>query len=424
MDLQRYPGDRPINPKWWQRQRNRRLAALASGMLACLAILIIARHGARRTTRVARAEVTIAVVTQGLFHDDIALRARAVALNSIYLDAQQGGRVEQVYAHAGDNVVQGQLLVELSNSQLELDVLEREARLVESVSQLETYQTQLEQNRVANARTLALIDYNITRLRHSLTRRTLLADVEPKETREQVSDELDYDLRVEPLQADSNHRQEDLRLAQLPQIQDQLRSLQQDLHLTHAQLDKLMVRAPITGRLTGMSAQGGENKNIGDRIGEITADDGFRLTAEVDEYYVGRVRSGQRASVVVRDHPYSLAVSRIYPQVKEGSFSIDLDFTGKPPAELTLGESVQGKLTLGEDRNSLILQVGAFLDRTGGDWAYVLARDRRVAERRHIKLGRRSAEQLEVLSGLVAGDSALISSYDNLGDVERVILTP
>jgi HlyD family secretion protein len=424
MDAPRHPSDRPIMHSWWQRKRARRVLLTAIMIAALLALAFAAGHGIRRTTRATFNSVSLASVQLGTFHDYTPLRAHVMALNTVYLDVQQGGRVEKVYVQAGDDVTQGELLVELSNSQLELDVLEREARLVESVSELESYQTQLEQNRVANARAAAAIEYNIIRLRRSLARRKILAAdrAEPLETMEQVSDELDYDLKIEPLQQESNRRQEQLRFDQLPQIEEQLRSLQQDLHLTHAQLDKLNVRAPMAGRLTAINARAGENRNIGDRLGEIMSDAGFRLNASVDEYYIGRVHKAQQAVVTIRGHDYALAVTRIYPQVKDGLFSVDLDFSVAPPADLTPGENVQGRLTLGSDRVALILPIGPFLDRTGGEWVYVVSTDHSFAERRNIKVGRRNADQLEVLSDLKPGETVLISSYETLGDVDRVVL--
>lgn len=424
MDAPRHPTDRAIVPPWWRSRRTRRVAVIAAVVFVLLLIVAVSRHGVMRTTRVESNSVSVATVQIGTYHDYVPLRAHAVALSAVYLDAQQGGRVEQVHAQAGDSVTQGELLVELSNSQLELDVLEREARLVESVSQLESYQTQLEQNRVANAKALAAIEYDITRLRRSLGRRKLLAvdKIEPAETLDLVSDELDYDLKIQPLQDESNHRQEQLRQQQIPQIEEQLKSLQQDLRMTHAQLDKLNVRAPIAGRLTAMTAQTGENRNLGDRLGEITADAGFRLNASVDEYYIGRVQRGQRATVSIREHAYALTVTRLYPQVKEGSFSIDLDFSGSPPTDLTVGENIQGKLTLGGDRPALIAPVGPFLDRTGGEWVYVVDTAGTTAVKRRIRTGRRNTEQLEVLSGLRAGEHILISNYETLGDADRVLL--
>ena len=202
-----------------------------------------------------------------------------VALNTIYLDALEGGRVERIFAQPGDTVTQGQPLFKLSNTELELDVLDRESRLIASTTQLQTYETQLEQNRVANQKALSLIDYNITRLQRSFARRTILAadDAEAVEVKDQVKDELDYELKVRPMQDESNRKQEELRLQQLPYIQSQLATLRQDLKITHSKLDNLTVRAPVTGRLTTMDLKVGESRNRGERFAEITPDTGYKL---------------------------------------------------------------------------------------------------------------------------------------------------
>lgn len=390
-------------------------------MLASLLVWRSPEHSAR----ISEKNITLAKVASGIFHDYIPLRARVTPLSIVYLDAQAGGRVERVLVQAGDSVTQGQLLLELSNSQWELDVLEREARLVESVSQLESYQTQLEQNRIANQRSLAQIEYDVVRLRRSLARRKVLAvnSLEPAEKLDQIEDELNFDLKIQPLQDESNRRQEELRGEQIPEIREQLLKLQQDLRMTHAQLDKLTVRAPIGGQLTALSAQVGENRSAGERFGEITPHDGFKLSASIDEYYLGKVETGQDAGVTIRDHLFALKVSRVYPQVKGGLFQVDLSFIGAVPSDLTSGENVEGRLTLGADHSALLLSNGPFLDQTGGDWIFVINAEGHTAERRPIRLGRRNATQLEVLDGLKAGDAVVISTYEGLVALNRLELT-
>jgi HlyD family secretion protein len=315
-------------------------------------------------------------------------------------------------------------LVELSNTELELDVLDREGRLVESITQLQTYETQLEQNRVANQKALAQIDYNVIRLQRSAARRNVLAadDAEPLEVKDQVHDELDYNAQVRPMQAESNRKQEQLRLQQLPQIHGQLLKLQQDLTITHGKLGNLTVRAPVAGRLTAMDLKVGENRNRGERFGEITPDTGDKLAAEVDEYYLGRVQNGQTAAIDVGDKTWVLEVVRVYPKVTNGTFTVDLAFRNATPAGLLPGQALQGKLALGADRTATILPAGAFLERTGGDWVFVLTKDGQTALRRTIKIGRRNDEQVEVLSGLAAGERAIISDYTGLERIDRIDL--
>jgi HlyD family secretion protein len=418
--------DRPIRLPWWRKKLwlQSGIAAIVALLLITVAVLFLGT--AERSLRVASSSVTLSRVFQGPFHDFIPLRGKVVPMNTVYLDALEGGRVDRILAQAGDIVTEGQPLVELSNTELELDVLDREGRLVESITQLQAYETQLEQNRVANQKALAQIDYDVTRLGRSVARRIILAsaDAEPLEVKDQVQDELNYDQKVRPLQDESNRRQEHLRVQQLPQIHSQLLKLRQDLKITHGKLDNLTVRAPVTGRLTAMDLKVGENRNRGERFGEITPETGFKLAAEVDEYYLGRVQTGQIADIEIADKTWTLKVIRVYPKVTNGTFTVDFAFQGATPAGLLPGQALQGKLALGADRPATILPAGAFLERTGGDWIFVLAKDGKSALRRTIKIGRRNAEQVEVLSGLAAGDQAITSDYTGLERIDRLDLKP
>jgi HlyD family secretion protein len=423
MDTLAHPTDRIRHLPWWQRQRTRRIGFV--GIIVSLTILVgLLIRQPDSSARVGLKSLSLATVETGTFHDYVALRPRVTALNTVYLDAQAGGRVERVLARAGDMVADGQVLLELSNSQWELDVLEREARVVESISQLESYQTQLEQNRIANQRSLAQIDYDVMRLRRSLSRRKALANsAEPIERVDQVEDELGYDLKIQPLQDESNRRQEQLRVEQIPQIREQLQKLQQDLRMTHAQLEKLTVRSPVAGQLTALSAKVGENRSAGERFGQVTPNGGFKLVASLDEYYLGKVQTAQEATISIRDRDYAAKVERVYPEVKDNVFTIDLLFSDTTPADLTSGEDVEGRLSLGADRDTLILASGPFLEQTNGQWAFVLDPSANFARRRPIKIGRRNLTQLEVIGGVTVGERIVISSYERFGSLDRLNLT-
>jgi HlyD family secretion protein len=416
--------DRPIVRPWW---RKKHWVQAGIAVLVVVLVLVTASllfGSSERSVRMSATNVTIAAVTQGAFHDFVPLRAKVVALNTVYLDALEGGRVERVLAQAGDDVTEGQPLVELTNTELELDVLDREGRLIESITQLQAYETQLEQNRIANQRALAQIDYDIIRLQRSLARRKQLAarSLEPAEARDATQDELDHFTKLQPLQAESNRKQEELRVRQIPQIQSQLEKLHQDLKITHNKLDALVVRAPVTGRLTAMDLKVGENRNRGERFAEITPDTGNKLAASVDEFYLGRVKNGQVAQMDAGDKTWSLKVVRVYPQVKDGTFTVDLAFDGGSPPGLLPGQALQGKLELGTDSTATIVPAGAFLERTGGDWIFVVAKNGGTAQRRSIKVGRRNAEQVEVLEHLRAGERVIVSDYTGLERIDRIDL--
>jgi HlyD family secretion protein len=200
--------------------------------------------------------------------------------------------------------------------------------------------------------------------------------------------------------------------------------LQQDLKITHSKLENLTVRAPAAGLLTSLELKVGENRNRGDRLAQITPDTGNKLSASIDEYYLGRLRAGQAATVEVDGRRWPLEVTRVYPQVQDGSFTIDLAFAGETPPGLLPGQSLQGRLALGKDTPALVVAAGAFLERSGGDYAFVVAPDGSSAQRRRIRLGRRNAEQVEVLEGLAAGERMIVSDYGSFDRIDRIELNP
>jgi len=409
--------------------RGRRRRLIAFGLAAAAVVAVAAAWamfgGRGATVRVPRETVTIDAVTRDVFHDFTPLRGKVVPHDVVYLDALEGGQIEKVMAHGGDRVSVGQPLISFRNTELELDVLDREGRLVESITELQTYEKELEDTRLANAKAAAEIDYNLTRLGRAAARRRTLAakDYVSTESYDQLVDELAYDQRLKPIQAQTDTREEALRRRQLPTIQAEIVGLRQSLKITRAKLDDLVVRAPVAGQLADLADQVGQNFNRGDRLGEVVASTGFKVNATVDEYYLGRVRVGQTASIDIDGRSWALRVTRVYPEVKDGAFAVDLEFVGAPPAGLLPGEAVDGKLTLGGDRPALVVPAGPFLDRTGGDWVMVVSPDGRSAERRRITLGRRNAEQLEVLSGLKPGERVITSDYAAFERADRVDLT-
>lgn len=416
--------DRPIVTPWWQ-QRRWIDAAVTAVVLTIVIVGLFAWLGpAARSLRADQSKLTLSTVTRGMYRDFVPFRGTVVPLETIYLDALEGGRVEHVLVNPGDQVTAGQLLIELSNTELELTVLDREARLIESIVQLQAYQTQLEQNFLNNEKALAQIEYDITRLTRSLKRRTGLSErgVETRESYDAVQDELTHVLALRPLQARSNEQQDALRTQQLPQIASQLDKLHQDVAITRSKLENLNVRAPTAGRMTAIDLKVGENRNRGERLGEITPGTGFKLTAEVDEYYLDRLRQDQNANVDAGGAQRELRVTRVYPRVESGVFKVDLAFAGTMPADLLPGQTLQGKIGLGGDTPSLVVPAGPFLQHTGGNWIFVVSDDGSSALRRPIKIGRRNAEQAEVLDGLKPGDRVITSDYTRFDRIDRIEL--
>ena len=416
--------DRTIEQPMWRRRRTLVIAGALAAILSTAGLAAAVLGEAKSSVRVPAQNVIQGTAQPGVFHDFVVLRATAAPKDVIYLDALEGGQVQEVLAQAGDMLTLGQPLLRFRNTELELEVLDREGRLVESITELQTYEKQLEDARVANEKAAAQIQYDITRLQRTAERRDALATrgFISKDLYEQVHDELDHNRKLLPLQTASNAEQDALRRRQIPQIRSELATLQESLKVTRSKLDSLVVRAPVAGRLTDMDIKVGEIRNRGQRLGQIVADGGFKLQAQIDEYYLDRVRAGQTGGVTIEDREVPVRVTRVDPQVKNATFQVDLAFEGAMPRGLLPGQALEGRLTLGGDRPALILPAGGFLERTGGDWVMVVDASGGHADRRRIKIGRRSAEQVEVLAGLKPGERVIISDYTGFEKVDRVVL--
>jgi HlyD family secretion protein len=397
----------------------------AAVIIAALAGIRLIAGSGEWIVRVPQAQLTVATVEAGVFHDLIALRARVEPRETVYIDAADGGRVDRVLVEAGDRVLKSQPLIELSNSNLAMSVIQQESQLNQAISQLQQNEIALEQNALTNERALAEVEYQLVKLERSTTRRESLVagGALSKEERDDVADELAYYRRLHPIQTASSRRQSDLRDRLLPDIHRQLGNLRSNLDVVQGKLAGLIIRAPVEGIVTAIDLKVGEHRNPGERLAEVTPEAGMKLTAEIDEYYLARVRAGQTASVDFDGTGVNATVRRVSPQVRNGQFAIDLDFDGSGPANLVAGETAQGRLQLGGDTPARILPVGPFLERTGGEWVFVTAKDGKSAQRRRIKIGRRTAEQLEILGGLEAGERVVTSDYTGLDRADRIVIT-
>jgi HlyD family secretion protein len=415
---------KPWSPARWPLGAKIGVAATAIAVVALLAVKLIAGSSVR-TLRIPLEQVTLATVRRGVFHDLIPLRANVVPRQTIYVDATDGGRVDRVLVEPGDLVQEAQPIIVLSNTNLALQVIQQESQLNQAISQLQQNEIALEENQLANDRALADIDYNLVRLNRSAERRESLAAkglVSP-EQRDVVTDELAYYKRLRPIQANSNERQSELRARLLPGIHEQLKNLHGNLTVVHDKLDSLVVRAPVAGKITAIDLKVGEALSPGQRLAEVTPQTGMKLVADIDEFYLRRVRVGQRATIVLDGNAVNVTVRRVYPQVVSGLFRLDLDFEGTSPPMLVEGATAQGQLQLGGDTPATILPTGTFLQHTGGDWIFVVGPEGRSAERQRIKLGRRTSEQLEVLGGLRTGQQVITSDYTGFDKIDRIVFT-
>lgn len=369
--------------------------------------------------------IRIAEVSNGMYEDYIPLRASVEPERTVYLDAVEGGRVEAILVEEGAFVEEGQPLIDLSNTSLQLDVIAREAEVSEQLNNLRNTQLAIEQNRLKLKGDLIEIDYQIVRLTRLVNRYEELEGNQfiSKTDYENSRDELEYWGNRRVVTEESQAQDERIRLAQIEQLDSSVRQLEKNLTLARGNLDNLLIRAPRAGQLTSMNAEIGESKSRGERLGQIDDVDRFKATALVNEFYLNRIRLGQQAQVEISGQNYQLEISKIYPEVQASQFEVDLRFVGDAPTDIRRGQTLQLRLVLGDTREQAILLAnGPFFNDTGGAWVFVLDPDGKAASRRPVQLGRRNPNMIEVDGGLVPGDEVIISSYANFIEVERLFI--
>ena len=406
---------------------NRKPLMIGGGIAAFVALVLIVwvSRDASTSYTLDGQRIRTARVEVGVYEDYIPLRASVEPERTVYLDAIEGGRVERILVDDGAHVDEGQPLVELSNTSLQLDVIAREAEVSEQLNNLRNTQLAIEQNRLALRSDLIEIDYQIARLTRLVSRYEELEGNQfiSRNEYEDAVDELEYWSNRREVTRESQAQDERIRFAQIEQLQASVEQLEKNLALARANLDNLLIRAPRAGQLTSLDAEIGESKSRGERLGRIDDVDRFKATAQVNEFYLNRVRVGQLAELEIGGRRYELEVAKIYPQVQASQFEIDLRFTGDAPNDIRRGQTLQLRLVLGDtSEQATLLANGAFFNDTGGAWVFVLGPDRRVATRREVRFGRRNPNNIEVLSGLVEGDEVVISSYSNFITVDRLFI--
>lgn len=369
--------------------------------------------------------IRTATVSTGVYEDYIPLRANVKPETTVYLDAIDGGRVESILVEEGTFVDEGQALLELSNTSLQLDVIAREAMVSEQLNNLRNTQLAIEQNRLKLRSDLIEIDYKITRLSRLVNRYEELQGKQfiSKNEYEDSRDELLYWQSRREVTRESQVQDERIRLTQIEQLNSSVQQLEKNLILARGTLDDLLIRAPRSGLLTSLNAEIGEYKARGEHLGQIDDVDRFKATALVNEFYLNRLRMGQRALLNTNGEGFELEISKIYPEVQASQFEVDLRFVGKIPTDIRRGQTLQLRLVLGDtSERATLLSNGPFFNDTGGAWVFVLDADGRIATRRPVQLGRRNPNSIEVKAGLVPGDKVIISSYANFIAVDRLFI--
>jgi HlyD family secretion protein len=414
--------DRVIEKSKWGKYRK----PITWGAVATMAVLAfwILKPDAGRALKVQHDRIVISIVSMGEFDDYIPVRGQVAPLKTVFLDAIEGGRVEAVYVEDGAQVQAGDLIIDLSNTQLQLDVIAREAEVTEQLNNLRNTELALEQNRLDHKRNLVDINYHIIRLSREIERLQPLVekDLVDDSTLERLKDEYDWYGAKREITLESQATDERMQKVQMEQLRIAGTQLEKNLEVASGNMEALNVRAPVAGKLTAFDLEIGQALSRGVNIGQIDDPESFKVTTNIDEYYLSRVDIEQTATMSAEGRTFNLVVRKIYPQVKNGTFEVDLEFAGPEPDSIRRGQTLQLNLQLGSPSDSLIIPNGAFYQDTGGNWVFVVTVDGQRAVKRNVRMGRRNLKFIEVLDGLEPGERVITSPYTNYLDMDRLEL--
>ena len=402
---------------------DRRILIAGAGAAVLVLILIFWLFAPRAdAVTVSRDRLAIAPVQAGVFDDFLPLRARVTPLTTVYLDAVEGGRVDKKLVEDGAQVVQGQLLAVLSNAELQLSTLEKQAEVEQQLNNMRSQELALTQTRNSNLRDLNQAETDLAKARrlYDLQKELAAKGFVAMKTFNDTKDDLQYQTQRLQILKQSIAQTEALQSSQLNQLRAAATSLNSSMGVAQNSLGQLNIHAPVTGQLSGFDIQLGQSLQQGERIGQIDSAGGNKLQADVDEFYLGRVQVGQTATADVDGKTYHLKVSKVYPQVRNGQFQIDLQFVGPAPASVQRGQTVETKLTLGDSSKALLIPNGAFFGDTGGNWIFVVDKSGNGATKRSVQLGRRNSDFIEVLGGLKPGEQVVTSTYSGLTDKDHL----
>lgn len=373
---------------------------------------------------VEKEKITIESIVQDEFKDYIAVIGTVEPISTVYLDAIEGGRVEEILIDEGNMVEEGDVILRLSNTNLILEISNNEASVSRSINEFENTKINLELQRINRKQTLIETERQLKMQKRQYEyNKKLFADEHiSKEEFDQSFEQYNatkqqFELFKEALRNDSIYRK-----VQLTNMDKQIKNMQQNLKIIQGRMENLNVKASCNGELASLNPKIGEVVGYGTRIGTINILDDYKLRVEIDEHYIARVVNGLPGSFDFSGSNYNLKIFKVYPEVNAGRFAVDMEFVSEKPDQIRIGQTFRIKLELGESKEAVLIPRGGFYQSTGGQWVYVVDPSGEMAVKREISIGRQNPKYYEVLEGLNPGEKVIVSSYDNFNNVDKIIL--
>lgn len=393
-------------------------------VIAALILFVIYSSTGNSKLNVEKERITISEVHKGNFQENIPVNGVVLPIKTIYLDAMEGGRVEERFVEDGAMMKKGEPIIRLSNTDLELSLVNQETQVYNLLTQMQISQNAARQNTINKRNNLTDVENNLIEAKRKYLLNKKLLEKGAIGRQDFIESENNY-----------NYQKEKFHLAQEVLAQDSLSSKQESqqaresyertrkaLELMQRKVGDLVVKAPVDGQLTALDAEIGQSKSKGERLGQIDVISSYKVQAEIDEHYISRIFNGQIGSFTFNGNDYQVEIKKVYTQVSNGRFKVDMHFLDGIPENIRRGQSLQMKLALSQEKEAIQVSKGGFFQQTGGNWIFKLSEDGETAYKTLIKLGSQNTEYYEVLEGIEPGDKVITSNYSNFGDIEELVL--
>ena len=414
--------DRVIVKKKWNRKRILTIAGVAALVLLVASAFLFTSGKSRLNVDTER--ISIAEVRKGNFQEFIPVNGVVQPITTIYLDAIEGGRVEERLVEDGAVVKRDQPILRLSNTDLELSLANQETSVFDVLTQMQNTKNNAVQNTIQQLNQKAEVENALTEAERVYKLNKHLYDEKVIGKQEFQASENLYAFQQARKKLNNQTLTQDAvsNKQQISQMGASYARMQNALSLMRRKVGDLVVRAPVDGQLTSLDAEIGQSKNKGERLGQIDVLSGYKVRVDVDEHYISRIMVGQLGEAGIAGKDYQLKIRKIYTQVTNGRFQVDMDFLKTPPESIRRGQTLQIRLALSDETQALLLPKGGFYQQTGGNWIFKVSDNGGTAYKTDIQLGRQNPDYYEVLSGLKPGDKVVTSSYENYGQMQELVL--
>lgn len=414
--------DIPLEKKRFTTQK---ILMIAGGIaLAALIVFVILSTTGNSKLNVQKERLSIATVKQDVFQENIPVNGVVMPITTIYLDALEGGRVEEKFVEDGAVMKKGEPILRLSNTDLELSLVNQETQVYNLLTQMQISQNAARQNTIVKLNQYTDVENSLIEAKRVYELNQKLYDKDAIARQDLIKSKNDYNYQKERMQlAEQILAQDSIAVKQEKnQVSSSYARTQNALELMRRKVADLVVRAPVDGQLTSLDAEIGQSKNKGERLGQIDVLSGYKVRVDIDEHYISRIYTGQKGSFDFDGKNYTLVIKKVYTQVTNGRFQVDMEFESEVPEGIRRGQTLQIRVALSQEKQALLIPKGGFFQETGGNWIFKVSEDGSTAYKADISLGSQNTEYYEVLSGLEPGDRVITSSYDNYEEVQELVL--